>query len=61
MDRVRIELFDITGRKVSQVLDKHMPSGDHSLSFDTSSLEPGIYQYRLSAGSLHSIRQMQVL
>ncbi len=60
-EQIRIEVFDIAGRKVCEMLEGFIPAGDHSVNFDTSLLEPGIYGYRLTAGSFHAHRQMQVL
>jgi surface protein len=50
--KVRLEIFDLTGRQVSLLIDKQMPAGRHQINFDASSLSSGIYMYRLQI--LHS-------
>ncbi|MEZ4694902.1 MAG: tail fiber domain-containing protein [Rhodothermales bacterium] len=45
-----LAIFDLTGRKVSQVVDADMAAGPHEISWDVSSLPSGVYFYRLVAG-----------
>ncbi len=60
-EKVVIELFDVTGRKVGVLMEKELPGGEHAFSLDTSALEPGIYSYRMTAGEFRETRRMQVL
>jgi hypothetical protein len=48
---VRLELFDVLGRRVATVLDADLPPGPHAAEYSPSSLEPGFYLYRLSSGT----------
>ncbi|WP_083750327.1 invasin domain 3-containing protein [Rhodohalobacter halophilus] len=46
-DRVRIDVFDVIGRKVQTVVDQRYQAGYHEINFDGSSLASGVYFYRL--------------
>lgn len=46
---IQLDVFDSLGRKVANLVDGSMGSGDHNVSFDASSLSSGIYIYRLNA------------
>lgn len=49
----KLELFDITGHKLSQLMVSEMKSGEgKSVTFDTSSLSDGIYIIRFTNGSV---------
>ncbi len=58
---VKLQVFDITGRLVSTVVDKRQVSGNHVLSFDASTLASGIYIYRLKASGLTQTRKMTLI
>jgi hypothetical protein len=45
---VMLEVFNSLGERVAVLLNKELPSGSTSISFDGSSLSSGIYLYRLS-------------
>lgn len=44
---VKIELLDNVGRKLKTILNRKLNIGDHSFKVNTSSLNPGIYYYRV--------------
>lgn len=44
---VRLEVYDILGRKVSTLVDERLNFGFHSVAFDGSGLASGVYIYRL--------------
>ena len=48
---VTLEVFDALGRRVQQLLDDRMPSGEHSVHTDVSSLPSGVYIVRLTANN----------
>ena len=58
--KVKLEVYNIVGVKVSTIVDKEVPAGDHSYEFDTSNLKSGMYIYRLTAGKETAIRRMKV-
>ena len=47
---VRLEVFDVTGRRVSTLVDAVQQPATYRINFDASHLASGIYFYRLSAG-----------
>lgn len=44
---VRLEVFDILGRKVQTLISEKLPAGTHTVNFDAASLASGIYLYRI--------------
>ena len=56
--RVSITVFDVSGRTVTTLVDGVKAAGTHSVQFDGSSLTPGVYFYRLTAGDLVEQRKM---
>jgi len=49
--RVSIEVYDMLGRKVADVVDDVLSAGYHSAVWDASNLSAGVYIYRLSTDS----------
>ncbi len=45
--RVRLQVFDISGRLIQTMVDKSLSAGEHSMVFDAGSLSSGMYLYRL--------------
>lgn len=48
---VKLLVFDITGRQVSELLNQRQNAGSHTVSFDAENLSSGIYFYRLETES----------
>ncbi len=46
---VRLDVFDMTGRLVTTLVDTNMPTGRHTATFDATRLSSGVYLYRISA------------
>jgi hypothetical protein len=55
---VRLELFDLLGRRVAMLADGDFAAGRHEARVDASALPSGAYVYRLSAGDLVAVRKM---
>ena len=47
--RVRLELFDLTGRRVARLMDDTLPAGSHSLVYTPRELSSGVYMLRMQA------------
>ena len=45
---VKLEVFDVLGRRVATLVEGAMPAGSHEVRFDASRLPAGIYVYRLT-------------
>ena len=57
---VKLAVYDAAGRKVADVADGYYGPGQHDVPF-TSELAPGVYVYRLDAGSRTAARKMVVI
>jgi hypothetical protein len=58
---VRLEVFTITGQSVSVLVNQTMSSGNHTVSFDGSTLSSGVYIYKLSAPEFTQSRLMNLI
>ncbi|OGC94953.1 MAG: hypothetical protein A2W25_11330 [candidate division Zixibacteria bacterium RBG_16_53_22] len=45
---VRLETYDLLGRKVATLIDRELGAGTHSIVWDCAGLPSGVYFYRLS-------------
>ena len=55
---VRLEIFDLTGRSISVLVDQEQPVGAYHVTFDGQDLSSGTYLYRLTAGSYIETKKM---
>ena len=55
---VRLEVFDILGRRVAVLVDGMIEAGVHEVTFNASNLASGVYLYRLSTADFVQTRQM---
>ena len=63
---VRVEVYNILGRKVRRLIDRNMPAGIHRVVFDGRSdrgalLSTGVYFYRMTAAGYQNSRKMLLL
>ncbi|MBR9916773.1 T9SS type A sorting domain-containing protein [bacterium] len=58
---VKLEVFDILGRKVATLFDGKKSVGTHTLTFDASSLSSGVYFTRFTAGNTVQVQKMTLL
>lgn len=58
---VKLEIFDILGRKVATLVDGHKAIGTYAVTFDASSLSSGIYFARFIAGNSLQVQKMTLL
>jgi len=54
---IKLELFDILGKKVRIIYSGYQDSGTHEISFDGADLSSGIYYYVLSARNNRMIKE----
>ncbi|MCA9729024.1 MAG: T9SS type A sorting domain-containing protein, partial [Candidatus Eisenbacteria bacterium] len=59
--RVAVELYDVTGRRVRDVIDETLDSGEHSETVDVSDLTAGIYFARMRVNGLQVDSQKLVI
>ena len=60
-EHVKLEVFDSLGRRVHTLVDDVKNPGKHRVELDGNMLMPGLYSYRMTAGSYSRIRQMILL
>ncbi|MBN2354817.1 T9SS type A sorting domain-containing protein, partial [candidate division KSB1 bacterium] len=60
-DRVRLDIFDITGRRVAMIFDGMQKAGEHTVTFDARDLPSAVYFYRLQTGTFSAVKRMIVL
>jgi hypothetical protein len=63
---VRLEVFDLLGRKVATVAEARFPAGYHAAAWDLSDVNggrarPGVYIYRITAGDFRAKQKLSVL
>ncbi len=59
--RVKLEVFDILGRKVATLVNGVREVGEHSVDFDASGLHSGVYFYQVTAGSTVQTKRMMLV
>lgn len=59
---VRLEVFNVLGRRVNTLIDGNLPAGNHRSEFaGDNTLASGVYFYRLEAGDEVATRKMVLL
>jgi hypothetical protein len=57
---VRLELFDVTGRRARELVSGQLAAGWHTARMDASRLAAGVYWLRLSDGQKTEVRKLQI-
>ncbi|REL33568.1 T9SS C-terminal target domain-containing protein [Rhodohalobacter sp. SW132] len=60
-ENVKLEVFEITGRRIATLVDGVQQAGTNTVSFDASNLSSGMYIYRLQSNSATITRKMTLL
>ncbi|MBZ0179667.1 MAG: T9SS type A sorting domain-containing protein, partial [Melioribacteraceae bacterium] len=47
---VKLIIYDILGREVARLVNKHLTPGNYEVEFNAEGLSSGVYYYRLEAG-----------
>ncbi len=58
---VKLEVFDILGRKVTTLFEGKKSIGTYTVTFDASSLSSGVYFTRFTAGNTVQVQKMTLL
>jgi choice-of-anchor B domain-containing protein len=58
---VKVEVFDILGRRVTTLVNTKQPAGTYSVDFNGSTRASGIYFYKLTAGEFVQTRKMMMV
>ncbi len=55
---VTLKVYDLLGREVKVLVNEIKSPGNHSVTFDASSLSSGVYFYKMTAGDFSDVRRM---
>jgi len=58
---VTLKIFNTLGQELITLIDQNMESGEHTINFDASKLNSGVYFYRLDAGSFSEVKKMTLI
>lgn len=56
--QVNLTVYDMTGRKISELVNSYAAAGSYSVRFDATNLASGVYFYQISAGSYRAVNKM---
>jgi hypothetical protein len=59
--QVRLQVYDMAGRQVAELVNEQVSAGSHTINFDASNLSSGVYMYRLQAGTTMLTRKLTVV
>jgi uncharacterized protein (DUF1501 family) len=55
---VLVQIFDTTGRRIKNLIDGTLASGNHTVIFNSEAIAGGVYYARLQNGALQQVRPM---
>ena len=55
---VRLDVYNLLGQKVAELLNKRLSAGSHKCTFNGSDFSSGLYFYKLQSGRFTQIRKM---
>jgi hypothetical protein len=58
---VKLEVFNVLGEKVDELVNEAQHPGKHEVTFNASNFASGVYFYKLQAGSFVEIKKMTLL
>lgn len=58
---IRLEVFNMLGQSVEVLLDQRQTAGRHSITFDASNFNSGVYFYRITSSNFSQTRKMLLL
>jgi subtilisin family serine protease len=60
-DFVKLTVYDISGRTVSELLSKELNPGNYEINFESGKLSSGIYFYKLETSNFTDVKRMIIL
>lgn len=60
-NNVKITVYDITGKKVGEILNEELAAGSHTVNFNATNLASGAYIYQIRAGNFVEAKKMVLL
>lgn len=61
VSRVRIAVYDITGREVSVIVNENMLAGTYERQWDGSRFSSGVYFYKITASDFVQTKKMLLI
>ncbi|WP_179862355.1 Ig-like domain-containing protein [Longibacter salinarum] len=58
---VRLDVYDLLGRRVTRLVNDTLPPGRHDATFDATGMSSGVYFYRIQADGYVETRKMVVV
>ncbi len=58
---VKLDIYNVLGQKVAELVNSYQNAGNHSVEFDASKLSGGVYFYKLESGSNILVKKMVLL
>jgi hypothetical protein len=58
---VKLEVYNLLGRKVTTLVDGEKEAGYYSVTWDASTISSGIYFYRLTSGDYTAVKRLTLL
>jgi hypothetical protein len=58
---VKLSVYNLLGQEVQTIVNGFMESGSHSVNFDASNLNSGVYLYKLEANGFTQTRKMTLI
>jgi len=58
--KVSLKVFDVLGQEVATLVNTNLAAGGHSVDFDASSLNSGVYLYRIEATGINGTNFVDV-
>jgi probable HAF family extracellular repeat protein len=59
--RVTLKVYGLFGKEIKTLVHEEKPAGTYDVNFDASGITPGIYVYKLQAGSVNETKKMILL
>ncbi|MFY0673494.1 MAG: T9SS type A sorting domain-containing protein [Bacteroidia bacterium] len=59
-ERIAINVFDLTGKKVETITNAVYEKGEHTVNFSSQNLKPGMYIYTMTAGEFSTSKKFNV-
>jgi hypothetical protein len=60
-EMVTLEIFNISGKKLSSLINSNLNGGEHKVHFLAEELPAGVYFYRLTAGKTSVIKKAVIV
>jgi len=58
---VKVDLYNVTGQRVKNVLDRTLSSGLHDVKVNLSNMTPGVYFFKVRTGSRNILKKVVIL